>query len=569
MINLRPYQTEALKNIKTEFFENNITHQVIRLPTGTGKTIVFSKLPDTMGLGQRRMITLVHREELAQQAANKMAALNPEATVGIEMANNFANDAQLVIASVPTLNKSSKRLSTFVPESVGILTTDECHHAVSPSYQNIFHYFNTKQRNDILNLGVTATINRADGKGLNEIYDKLVYDLSIYRAIKDGWLVDLKGLKIKTSTSLDDVKTFGGDFENEALTKTINTPLRNSLILKSYLEHGEGRKFVAYTSSVEHARVLASVMKEGGLAVNAVWGGDPDRHAKLEAHRNGDLVGIVNCELLTEGYDDPGISCIIMARPTKSTTLYTQMLGRGTRLPAGIDNLNRAISDGVEISKRDCLILDFVDSTSRHSLANLPTLFGLSQEADLKGKPLSQVIEQMEELKEKHPDLNLHYLADLDNIDAFVEQAELFNLQTPPEVIQLSHFSWFRMEDGDYYLPLKDNQFVFLLQDFIGNWEIHGHVKDYTVNKKGYTTLEEVVKEADYQVTILGGKPYKNYATRGLPTDREKPSNILLSYAASLGIKVPPHATRKQVQNAIAKLAVKSSWHNAKSKYAS
>lgn len=203
----RPYQLEAIARVKESCFEEGINNLLIQKPTGAGKTVFFSLLPDAINIGERRVLVLAHREELVEQAAAKLKVWNPDKSVGIEMGVHRAGDAQIVVASVQTIGRTgSIRLEQFDPETFGLIVVDETHHSVATSYGNVLDYFRVKERKDILHVGVTATTKRFDGKGLGKIYDKIAYQLSIHDAIEDGWLVDLVGKKISSATSLDEVK---------------------------------------------------------------------------------------------------------------------------------------------------------------------------------------------------------------------------------------------------------------------------------------------------------------------------------------------------------------------------
>jgi superfamily II DNA or RNA helicase len=174
------------------------------------------------------------------------------------------------------------------------------------------------------------------------------------------------------------------------------------MIVQEWLKHAKDRQTIAFTVDIAHADALALAFKKYGVAAESVWGDDPYRAEKLAYHKNGHLRVLCNCAVLTEGYDDPNVACIIMARPTKSNLLFVQMAGRGTRIQPNIQNLIEAKANGVPVVKDDCLLMDVVDNTSRHSLVTLSSIFGLGNTLDLKGAKVTQAIDKIAEEQKKN-----------------------------------------------------------------------------------------------------------------------------------------------------------------------
>jgi ATP-dependent helicase IRC3 len=555
----RPYQEEAVRCTKKTYFEDGINNILIQKPTGTGKTEFFSMLPSALEIGNRRMLVLAHREELVQQAEKKLRQRNPDVSVGVEMGDRVSNGEQIVVASPQTIGRvGSPRLTKFKPEEFAIIVCDECHHSTSASYRTVFDHFGVRERKDILNIGVTATTKRGDGKGLGEVYDTIAFQMSILDAIRQGWLADLRCQKIITNVNIDHVGVSKGDFNVGELSAAINTPARNKAVVAAYREYGQGRKFIAFAEDVQHSKDLAGAFQSSGYRVEAIWGSDPDREKKLALHKAGELDGLVNCQLLTEGYDDWTIQCVIMARPTKSELLYTQMVGRGTRIPAGVSNLVEALSMGVEVEKRDCLVLDVVDVSTKHSLCTLPSLFGLNEKADLKGKPISDVLAEVEDLLKQNAALDVSQVEDLSQLKVYAEQVDLFNIPTPPEILQLSEYRW-KFFGDTYYLSLKNNEMVFLRQNFLGKWKMDGHCNGYTLEGE-FPTLETAVKEADYQVRMRGGKMYENMAKMVFKSEADPASAGQIETLRRMGITVPPGITKGQAHDRLSQEFRKREW---------
>jgi ATP-dependent helicase IRC3 len=501
---LRPYQQAALQTSKDKF-SSGLTRQLIALPTGTGKTPTFAALKDFFGFSGKVMV-LVHREELADQAADKIRKWNPGARVSIEMGDRWATQHDdFIVASVQSLGRAgSSRLARFKPEEFSAVVCDEAHHSVSPSYQHIFNHFGLLEQNSTrLLLGVTATPCRGDGVALGKVYDQIVYQMTMLDAIRQGWLVNIRGIRVRTDVRLDGVHTLGGDFMQNELAKEVNTPKRNEMIVQEWLKHAKDRQTIAFTVDIEHANDLAVAFKKYGVAAESIWGADVNRAEKLAYHKQGHLRVLCNCAVLTEGYDDPAIGCIIMARPTKSNLLFVQMAGRGTRLQPDIQNLNEARSAGVSITKEDCLLMDVVDNTSRHSLVTLSSIFGLGN-LDLKGVQVTKAIDDIKAAKDKQPSLDLSKLEDYTKLSSFIENVNLFEVKYPQVVTDNSLLQWHQNTDRDsFVLLLPNNESVVITQDLLGKHHIVGTVNGKTFRDTA-PSLEESFKTADNFVTAFG-----------------------------------------------------------------
>lgn len=212
-------------------------------------------------------------------------------------------------------------------------------------------------------VGVTATPERNDKLGLLDVFQKITYSISIATMIKNGHLSPVVGRKILTDISLIGVKIHDGDFVSGSLSKAVNTPERNNFIVNKFKMHAINRKAIAFCADVKHCKDLAVACIKHGIKAAAVWGDMPseDRQKALADFKNGELQVLTSCGVLTEGYDEESISCIIMARPTKSRSLYIQCVGRGLRKP------NNPLS-----KKTDCLVLDFTDN--HHTISTIMTL---------------------------------------------------------------------------------------------------------------------------------------------------------------------------------------------------
>jgi ATP-dependent helicase IRC3 len=353
---LYPFQKEA-KEAVLRHWESGHKGALVSLPTGSGKTIVFSDiLQSSLNGGNEKGLVLVHRDELLRQAIEKIRLVWPAARISTVEAGYGSYLGQVTIASVMSI---VRRLDK-VPR-IQKVVTDEAHHAPARSWLKIY-----KRIDELFpgwqHLGVTATPIRTTGASdLEAIFGKPVFIKSIFELIVEGYLSPLKGLEVRTEISVADVGVQGGDFIAEELSRVINTKERNRLVVENYLELAAERKALVFAADLNHARTLAEMFKAQGVSAAWVSGETPLslRRSLLEKLRNGELKVIVNCMVFTEGFDEPSLDAILVARPTKSLVLYCQMIGRGLRPYPG---------------KKNCLFIDFVDNSSKHRLISMQDL---------------------------------------------------------------------------------------------------------------------------------------------------------------------------------------------------
>ncbi|WP_242968568.1 DEAD/DEAH box helicase [Sulfobacillus sp. hq2] len=355
---LRPYQEAAIAASRQSLTQG-ITRQIWSLATGTGKTFTGTTYAQQRGLPT---LWLVHRDELVRQAAESFSKGWPEASVGIVKAAEDDYEAPVVVASVQSL--SAKRLTRWTPDRFGTVIVDECHHAPAISYRKILDYLHPQ-----LLLGLTATPYRSDKASLGEVFDKIVHSYGIQEGIRDGYLVDIRAFRVEGKADLDEVHTSGGDFNQTELSRALNTPPRNRLIVDAYQQHAAGTRAIGFTAGVQHAYNLATMFRDAGIPAEAIDGSMPldDRRAVLARLKTGETLVVLNDSVLSEGFDEPAVRTVILARPTKSLALFTQMVGRGTR-------------PSPETGKTHMVLLDIVDSTRRHKLMTVKDLIGLRKD---------------------------------------------------------------------------------------------------------------------------------------------------------------------------------------------
>lgn len=465
---LRPYQKEAIESIKKEYL-NGVYRQLLVMATGTGKTVVFSSIPaELKPILPGQTLILLHREELADQAIDKLRSANPNLIIHKDMGVNKADPsiADIIVAGVGTLGrKNTKRVNVYNWENFDKFIVDEAHRSVAQSYQNVYETAGlNRNENKRLLLGVTATPFRGDGKPLVKLYQKIVYSYDLRQAIQDSWLVDVKGIKVTTKTSLDSVKTVAGEYDSNSLSDAVDTPERNLLAAQTWLENASDRISIGFGVNIQHCENLAKTFQNNGIEAEYIYGDDPKRESKIKAYRQGEIPILFNAQLLNEGFDLDKISCVLMTAPTKSGVVFSQRIGRGTRLMSG---------------KSDLLVIDMVDISSKHSLTTLPTLFGMSPSLNLKGTSLLGAAKRLEEAQEKYSHLDFSYLDDIGNLDSYIESVDLFNVKYPPEVEDSSELIWHRSALGGFVinLPNKLGKLT-IAQNMLDKWEVSGVIGD-------------------------------------------------------------------------------------------
>lgn len=385
MIEPRPYQKEAVQAI-LDARKRCVARQLVVLPTGAGKTICFGMLAKALDVPT---IVLAHREELLNQAKAKIRMVWPEGDVGILQADRLEGlSSQVCVASVQTAI-TERRLDALREKNFRLMVVDEAHHATAESYMRLMGELGFLADDpEKLLVGVTATGYRGDGVALSEAFQEVVFERSIMTMIRAEYLCDAKGISVSTKADLSQVHTRAGDFALNELSDVIDIPERNDLVARSYLEHASGRKGVVFCCDVKHSMHMAESLRKHGVKAEAVYG-DMDRDERrvtLERFDTGPLDVLTNCNVLTEGWDAPATSAILLARPTKSPVLYTQMVGRGLRRAP---------------MKTDCLVMDFVDTAGRHSLCSLATLAGNPRVVPKKGETLSEAYDRVEREEEQ------------------------------------------------------------------------------------------------------------------------------------------------------------------------
>lgn len=406
-LELRDYQVDGIARVD-DAEARGVRRQLGVAATGLGKTVIFCALAEKRG---GRTLILAHRDELVSQAVAKVREMWPGVDVGIVKAGQNDVHAQVVVASVQTLARASRLAQLLnAPSSLlrpvepfGLVVVDEAHHAAADTYRAILdglragvvgcdkagvdHYHDRPATPDEVDdgcelglfiepcpgppgplvLGVTATPDRGDGKGLSDLFDEVVFSYDILWGIRAGYLSDLRGIAVRVDgMNMGDLKVRRGDYDQGQAGALMEKAGAPRILVEQWFKHAPDRKTLVFTPTVAMANAVADEYRHAGVAAAFVHGGTPldERRQLLRDFTSGVVQVLANCAVLTEGYDEPTVDCIVIARPTRSRALYTQMVGRGTRRHP---------------DKADCLVLDVVGASDEHSLVTIPSLFGIDK----------------------------------------------------------------------------------------------------------------------------------------------------------------------------------------------
>lgn len=354
---LRSYQSEA-KTAIFEQWDQGKKKTLLVLPTGCGKTIVFAKVTEECVRQGKRVLIMAHRGELLEQASDKiMKATGLGSAVEKAEESCLGSWYRIVVGSVQSLTRP-QRLAKFKQDYFDTIIIDEAHHCLSDSYQRVLEHFP-----DAEVLGVTATPDRGDMRNLGQYFESLAYEYTMPQAIKSGYLVPIKAMTIPLQLDLTGVGMQSGDFKASDLGTALDPYLYQ--IADEMIKYCKDRKTVAFLPLVKTSQKFCEILNQKGFRAAEVNGESSDRAQVLADYDAGRYNVLCNSMLLTEGWDCPTVDCIIVLRPTKVRSLYSQMVGRGTRLAP---------------EKADLLLLDFLWHTERHELCHPASLICENEE---------------------------------------------------------------------------------------------------------------------------------------------------------------------------------------------
>lgn len=461
MVELRDYQDEAIASIRLAW-AGGMRRPAIVLPTGAGKTTVFAAVIRLMARFGIVALVLAHRDELIEQAAQRIREMCPELRVGIVKGpREEVRHRQVIVGSVQSLGRKDAagvaRRAMLRKAGVRLIIVDEAHHAVADSYMRILRDLGTFDEVPADNslagaycLGVTATMSRTDKLGLGQVWEDVVYKKDILWMIRKGYLVPPKGIRVRVEgLDLSRVKKRAGDLAAGDLARELHDALAPKAVARAYVEHASGRPAVLFAPSVDLAYEMAEALRSEGVRAEAFDGTTAmdDRKGVLARLKSGELDVVCNCGVLTEGFDEPRLECVIIARPTSSAGLYVQMAGRGLRTSP-------------KTGKTDCLIIDVVGVTGKHKLAGLVDLAGADRVEELPDE-----LKIYDELPDEEPvDL-------MDLLDPASAMRRAWAERVHPEgplvvesvdLFEQSRHVWLKTARGVWFIEAPGDQLVFL-----------------------------------------------------------------------------------------------------------
>jgi superfamily II DNA or RNA helicase len=359
---LRHYQDMDVARVR-ELLRHGRKRVCYQAPTGSGKTIVFCYIAKRVVEAGRRVLILVHRVELIEQTAEALAATGVR--FGIIAAGYPEDpDALAQVAMVPTLVNRLDRL-----RDVKLVVVDECHHGPAATWRTILAALT-----DAVVLGVSATPERLDGQGLDELFDALVVGPPVKALIAGGWLSPFVVYAPERLVSLRGLRSIGGDYAVGELARVMNTRTVLDDVLVEFNKHLLGKTAICFCATISHSLAVARFLREAGIRAEHLDGDctHNERRRVLARLESGETSVVTNCALISEGLDIPTVGGVILLRPTKSLAVYLQQIGRALRPAPG----KRAI------------ILDHSGNALRHGLPDLEHEWSLAGRPKKKGPPL-------------------------------------------------------------------------------------------------------------------------------------------------------------------------------------
>lgn len=461
-MNLRPYQEECLRTIEAQPPGSYICN----LATGLGKTVVFTSIPR-----RGRVLVLAHREELIFQPAKYY-----DCSVGFEIGSKISRGEEVVIASVQSL---VRRLKKFSPHDFDMIIVDECHHSSSVTYKTILNYFAPR-----LLLGFTATVNRGDKVRLDDIYSEIIFQRDLRWAIENGFLCDIYCMRVNIGYDLSAVHSRNGDYAPGELDKAMDGTA--DAIAEAYRDYAKGATLI-FAVSVNHAEEIAKRIP--GAVV--VTGKTKDRAEIIERFTRREIPCIVNVMVFTEGTDIPLVETVIIARPTQSDSLYSQMVGRGLRLHPEKERLT---------------LIDCVGVTGKASLCTAPSLLGI----DMSNVPMKRA----EVVEGPIFELPAKAAAAGDCPESWIKNIKIVDLWAKGMNYNLHGVNYFKMPDGRMVVSLLDGKRMTIpCPDQLGKVTLGGETVSYqTALDRAYKALCEGHADSRYiwdlaQVKKWGSKP--------------------------------------------------------------
>jgi len=420
---LREYQQECIDIIK----QKETGNYLVQLATGLGKTVIFSEIINN---NSSPCLIISHREELVYQP---IKYINKK--VGVEMGKTTSNGEDVVSSCINTL---VNRFDKFPADYFDIIVVDECQHSVAKTYFEVLTYFKPR-----LLLGFTATPNRSDNLSLQHLYDEIIYEKDILWGIKNKYLVDIQCKRVYVKFDLKKCRS-NRDYNLKDLEMELERSENSKSVSEIYKKYAKGQTLI-FGINNKHCKDIQEKIP-GSVVINA---STKNRSEIIEDFKQKKISCIVNCMIFTEGTDIPGIDTIIIARPTKSSSLYLQMVGRGLRLAENKQHLN---------------LIDIVGVSTDLNLCNASTLVGIEyndtyQDKKYLGLDLDTNLFDLPEVIEKRENCP----------EIWAINYKLINVWAKKKNYNLHNVNWFKHSDGSLSLTLKKLKIKTSPIDNLGN----------------------------------------------------------------------------------------------------
>lgn len=549
---LHLFQDEAKAAIRKAWADGTPRPAVI-LPTGAGKTVVFSSLVRELHDEGRRSVVLVHRDELVDQTVAKLAVFSglSDWTVGVVKAERHEDQADVIVASVQTLYRNGRldKLTKALASRPFTVVYDEVHHATSVSNRRVLGGLGVLDVAGTQAVGFTATFTRTDSKHLANDWTPC-FEKTVAWAIEHGFLCDLEAISVRVpDLELDHIRSADGDMGDKALGQALINSGARHIIPAKWLEHAKGRPTILFAPTVASCEDLVDGLMEAGIKTEAVYGttASAERHAIYDRVRTGATSILASVGVLTEGFDMPAISCAILARPTESRGLYQQMVGRVLRTFPGKDN---------------ALLLDVIGSTTTHTLANVTDLTRthdgkVADEDKAPAKCVCTGLCMCETRGNCTRTKNLELcLCDGCDCPRSGERGAIKLVKGAADVhvdvFKGSDSVWLRSYAGTWFIPTRDTLVAVLPTD----GELYRPARTHDARTAGGTRMAWLGPVSDLTTAMAQAERYAaeldpHIVARGSAWRRRKPSQPQAKLAKDLGIQVEDGTKAGPISDAI------------------
>lgn len=528
-LELRPYQREAIDAVR-KAHERGVQRPAQVLPTGAGKTVVFTHLGAEHAESYGRQLYIAHRQELVYQAYEKACSVNPSGPDGVGIVQGTENQTSAPIICASIWSLSPRRRSQL--KDVGLVVIDEAHHATTQTYRDVMEHFGCFDRGGAYTLGVTATMSRGDSARLGDVWEEIVYSRTIGEMIRESYLVKPRGVRVQIAgLDLTKIKKTAGDLQAAGLGAALEATLAPAAVARAYREHAADRQGILFAPTVRAAELFRDALIAEGFTAALVCDKTPkdERAEIIRLYRSGKIQVLCNAMVFTEGTDLPMCSAIVVCRMTGNAGLFVQMVGRGLRLWPG---------------KTDCVVLDVTGASTRHSLITSPNLQGDDGRDDRDEfddlQTAADLIEMMEDGETGD--------APEDDDGSFGADGQL--ISTEVDLFHTSRNLWMQTKAGIWFLP-AGRRYIAVVRSRERGWDV------VEMDAQAYGRSSFVIQGVDDLGYAMGfAEADVTSAERGAATReahwRGRPvSTPTADMARSAGIVVERHATEGEVLSSI------------------